>query len=862
MLVEDFLPKIDESQRSTLLKELLQIEIQFVIKHSSSDSTDFLRQMQESLKNRFPDQHDFIQTLFRRITKLKQVGDYEILSELGHGGTGTVYKAKHKLLQQVVAIKVLSQVLLDDSQAVGRFRREMQLIGGLSHPNIVRALNAGETAGMHYLAMEFVEGITLQKLVESVQANTEQTLPIIPPGAACETIRQAALGLQNAHEFKLVHRDIKPANLMLDYRGTVKILDLGLGKFAEEHRSDYHSSLTVAGMVIGTVDYISPEQCESSWKTDIRSDVYSLGCTFYFLLTGKPVYSGSRYDTMRKKLMAHIVGEVPSLRQMIPSLPIAIESILQKAIAKDPAERFQTPLEFAEALAPFASFDELWMLIHETMPTETDESLDRLRHTYSPYISHDSQRNAVLPARRFTMIRLFVGLNIVFFAFILGIVLYFCIPCLNVTATRVEATQAEELAWKLLREEWKVTDAQNQWTKAARLRGVDYAKTKAPIVRKALFWNRLNFAMSHWYHGDPARAKRELETLLDLMTIPPELDAQSTSELTALISEYRADLLLFGGAASGLNSERLTNGIFWYNEAARIGNGFRNSVVRWKQAILLSLCGDSEEAKELLEQNPLPDLLPEADHMYFVLVRQLAEAVFFYEQPDEEANRSQKLRAFRQQFSLLSNALREIAIQPQNFELLIFCMEFLINDSLKQEDWEKLAQDILSMSSAINNVLRQYPDAIPFMRRFYELLVRSAVLVHEQPEQEKQTQIINIVQLLDRMRHVKSEHAGMETTLIYFFLPENRNENSLILFYPQDGRDGKLYILPLTRQMVKQKKFTKPPPLPQQLLEQVAIEKVSEHKIRISWDDTTAWTRTDDALTKEDYPYEDVLPLR
>ena len=369
--IEDFLLKVEEAERPALLEELLQIKIQYAVESQQSD--DYVCSMIGSLKKRFPEQDKLIQSLYRQSHQLKQVGDYEILGELGRGGMGTVYKAKHKLLQQTVAVKVLSEALLDDAQAVGRFKREMQLIGSLTHPNIVRALNAGEADGVHYLAMEFVDGITLQKLVENVRARDDQraggvsppvahqetlpaqnrganAAPLISVGAACEMIRQAALGLQNAHELKLVHRDIKPANLMLDHRGTVKLLDLGLGKFAEEHRQDYNSSLTMAGMVIGTVDYISPEQCENSGTADVRSDLYSLGCTLYFLLTGKPVYSGSRYDTMRKKLMAHIVGDVPSLRQTIPGLPLAIEAIVQKVLSKDPADRFQTPLELPKPL--------------------------------------------------------------------------------------------------------------------------------------------------------------------------------------------------------------------------------------------------------------------------------------------------------------------------------------------------------------------------------------------------------------------------------------------------------------------------------------------------------------------------------
>lgn len=414
--IEDFLNRVDAEHQMKLLSELLEIEIELAA--GKSESNSFLLKLQDSFNKRFPEQSELIHTIIRRIAQLRQIGDYEILEELGYGGMGIVYKARQKLLNQTVAIKVLSQTLLNDTQAVGRFRREIQLIGGLNHPNIVRALNAGENEGTHYLVMEYVDGVTLQQFGDNLRKKNEYENennnnnrynnssiddtntpiyliqksssaglvskiysatttvpppptrpPLFPVGAACEVVRQAALGLQHAHEFNLVHRDIKPANLMIDRNGTVKILDLGLGKFLAEQRSaDSNTSLTIAGTTIGTIDYISPEQCENAGEVDIRADLYSLGCTLYFLLTGKPPYTGSRYGTTRKKLMAHIIGEVPVLRKIVTDVPEELEMVLQKVLAKDPQERFQTPFEFAEALQPFASFDALLNLIDHELP--------------------------------------------------------------------------------------------------------------------------------------------------------------------------------------------------------------------------------------------------------------------------------------------------------------------------------------------------------------------------------------------------------------------------------------------------------------------------------------------------------------
>ncbi len=414
--IEDFLARAPDEIRPKLLRELLEIEIEYSATQNQEESNELpLLKLQDSLKSRFPEQADLVDSVVRRVVKLRQIGDYDILEELGHGGMGIVYRARQKLLNQVVAVKVLSQTLLDDPQAVGRFRREMQLIGGLNHPNIVRALNAGESDGMHYLVMEFVDGITLQRLCDTIRkdgekhnastneflnakdsqagrtvafekqeanSKTRQTpfslaekgttnaLPdvpsVMPIAAACEAIRQAALGMAHAHQYGLVHRDIKPANLMLDRSGVVKVLDLGLGKFLAEKRiSDDEASLTMAGTTIGTIDYISPEQCENAGAADIRADIYSLGCTFYFLATGRVPYSGSRYDTTRKKLMAHMVAEAPKLGKSLLDVPPELEAVLEKMLAKEPDERFQTPLEVAEAFAPFASLEALYALLGE-----------------------------------------------------------------------------------------------------------------------------------------------------------------------------------------------------------------------------------------------------------------------------------------------------------------------------------------------------------------------------------------------------------------------------------------------------------------------------------------------------------------
>ena len=371
-LIEDVLLQAPPGERDHLLGELLEIELDFRQRGGA-----FLQL--EDYRGRFPESADLVESVFRRVVKTRRLGDYELLEELGRGGMGIVYKARQIYLNQTVALKILPHRYLDDPQALGRFRREMQSIGGLDHPNIVRAYNAGEAGGVQFLVMEFVDGINLQQFVGTglpSPANRPATrVPRPGPlgaGAACEIIRQAALGLQHAHEHQLVHRDVKPANLMLCRSGQVKLLDLGLAKFHAERRGEVQppGGLTQPGVTMGTIDYMAPEQWENPAAADIRADIYSLGCTLFFLLTGQPPYGDPAYDTSRKKLMAHVVAPIPSLVDRCPDCPQDLEEVYKTMLAKDPRQRFAVPAEVAEALGEFADEEELAEVI-AAVPSDT-----------------------------------------------------------------------------------------------------------------------------------------------------------------------------------------------------------------------------------------------------------------------------------------------------------------------------------------------------------------------------------------------------------------------------------------------------------------------------------------------------------
>jgi tRNA A-37 threonylcarbamoyl transferase component Bud32 len=266
---------------------------------------------------------------------------YRILRELGRGGMGVVYQARQTVMDREVVIKVINKALLEQPGALERFQREVRAAAKLAHPNIVTAYDAEQAGDLHMLVMEFVPG---QSLAEFLQSKGP-----LPVAQACSFIRQAALGLQHALERGMVHRDIKPQNLMLTPKGQVKTLDFGLAKLASERGTS--SGLTAANAYMGTPDYSAPEQATDARSADIRADIYSLGCTLYCLLAGRPPF---REETDVKTILAHLQKEPEPLPALRPEVPPELWAVLARMLAKDPAQRYQKPAEVAQALLPFA----------------------------------------------------------------------------------------------------------------------------------------------------------------------------------------------------------------------------------------------------------------------------------------------------------------------------------------------------------------------------------------------------------------------------------------------------------------------------------------------------------------------------
>ncbi len=273
---------------------------------------------------------------WRRFT----IGKYKVLERLGSGGMGSVYLCEHKLMRRRVAVKVLPTAKAADESSLQRFYREARAAAALDHPNIVHAYDIDQDDKLHFLVMEYVDGASLQELVKRGGP--------LEPFRAAHYIRQAALGLDHAHKAGLVHRDVKPGNILVDRTGLVKVLDMGLARFF----NDEEDMLTrkFDENVLGTADYLAPEQAIDSHTADIRADIYGLGATFYFLLSGRPPFGEG---TTAQKLIWHQTRQPRPLGTVRNDIPAAIAAVIEKMMAKDPNARYQTPSEVGDALAPF-----------------------------------------------------------------------------------------------------------------------------------------------------------------------------------------------------------------------------------------------------------------------------------------------------------------------------------------------------------------------------------------------------------------------------------------------------------------------------------------------------------------------------
>lgn len=283
-----------------------------------------------------------------------RVGKFQILEQIGEGGMGVVFKARLNEARNLVALKLLPPRLSDKHEAKLRFQREVALAAKLVHPNIVTALGSGEDNGKLYFVMEFVDGRSLS----DVMAKTP--LPLL---TAFECIRDASRGIAYAHKKNVIHRDIKPSNLLVRRDGSVKILDMGLARCLDTEERDLEQTqtqITHSGTILGTADFMAPEQAINSKNAGPQADVYSLGCTLYYALTGKNMFAGS---TVMEKIIAHRERPIPSLLDARDDIPLPVEAIFQRMVAKRPEDRFKSADELlAEMENCLSEFGHMWMI--------------------------------------------------------------------------------------------------------------------------------------------------------------------------------------------------------------------------------------------------------------------------------------------------------------------------------------------------------------------------------------------------------------------------------------------------------------------------------------------------------------------
>jgi serine/threonine protein kinase len=272
----------------------------------------------------------------RHHNDVKTLGRYVVDKKLGEGGMGTVYRATDTQLGRIVAIKVLPLEKAKEPRLVKRFRAEAQAAAQLKHKNIVGVYDSGEIDGLLYIAMEYVDGIDVHELVKRKG--------VLDVRRSRDIIRQLARALQHAHEQNIVHRDIKPANLMIDREGKVRLADMGLARSLDDSEK---AGITRAGTTVGTIDYMSPEQTRDSRSADTRSDMYSLGATWYHMLTGQTLFPEG---DLLNRINAHATVPPPNPQDLNDEIPDGVVEVMHRMLEKDPADRYQTPADLLEAL--------------------------------------------------------------------------------------------------------------------------------------------------------------------------------------------------------------------------------------------------------------------------------------------------------------------------------------------------------------------------------------------------------------------------------------------------------------------------------------------------------------------------------
>lgn len=790
-----------------LFRELLFVEFEFTLRDDHELKLD--RYLQA-----FPTFASICREVFNTVSGYtvflnKKIGTYIVLGEIGRGGMGVVYKARHPLLHQIVALKVIKRDFLHDRTTVDRFMTEIKSMGRLSHPNIVRATDAGMTDdGSPYLVMELIDGINLVDWTlrscphETGSSKRIRNVYLI---RCCEIIRDAARGIQAIHEAKLVHRDIKPGNLILQKDGTLKILDLGLAKL-RQHLAEEPLGFqpqTRQGLFLGTPGYIAPEQVCSPSKVDIRADIYSLGSTFFYLLFGvSPTENKQEARTA--------------------PLPKKVRSILNRSLAGDPSARYAQPKEMANELDAFLK----------------QEKRNRFRRV-----------SAVL------IVVLLLGLT--------GVAYWKGAVSERKKTFPIFAAGSSEWPGERISETTVVPVVSEQILDLGMLSQRPTKKTPPSIVelpaeRRRRITAEIETALELRRVGEIDRAfvllsalekelRKEVETIRDLPIESNGFPEASTTFLPFVLS-LLGDCDFFNGLASGtFSSGKMDRLSKWYREAA--------SLLGASQPLLAAELECKRQILAAMENRPKGANPPSSavdwtsiDERSLLLFRQLAEAI------DRFTDDDQPLRRFVEQFEW--SAEPEL-LTPKARELRLFALEYLIDNDRRARKTERLADDLQSLDRILFMPYQSEEDIV-YLRRFFDLAIRC------RPPEDFSRIVQYLLRLCPRQTGGRSPQVLDGATLVLFYFSPVRDVNGFVIYYPSDRQRARRFELPENRNRIKEA-------IEQDIALSLDEDLVSlireDHQLGVpiilSWDDTSCWPSLPrrDSFHNEDWPFKKSISL-
>lgn len=733
-----------------------------------------------------------------------RLGNYELLELVGSGGMGDLYRARHRLLDKIVAVKMLSERISHHPLAIKRFERELRLHGNLLHRNIVHALSA-EHIGKHLLlVMEFVSGKNLHQIVETEgRRSLEEALYIV---------REVASGLQYAFEQGIVHRDIKPANIMLSETHEVKILDFGLGKYSAPFTGNTpglrqgDSPLTALGFPLGTLSFLAPEQWDSPENIDIRADIYALGCTFYYLLTGVVPFSTQEYSSVREKMMAHLLQPIPPLANSGIRVGSEVEHLFRKMTEKEREKRFATPQAILQAIDAMS-------------------------------VSQATSKEIFLKPPHFMVFRRFFRskrfkwgtITVSMLILLLGLSRIGRRPPKEDTPNPVPSG-AVEIPHK----------------------GINEAESHTADVTPSEVETILSLVLTSRYHGDVRTARRLSRELLDQ---PPSDMPQSVRRNA---EELLADCTLFSAVASSRAYEFYIEEADELYRSALVGCEDREQrqVLRSKLAMLRMMSGEPLLGLRILETGK--EDFSGVEHWQDSHSGKLSRGVLFFETAkglggylshETHVSRQDSLRRVLDAFRLNLHAIKQ-ENELERLDLQLLCIRQLLQSSLDRPDLETAKQDCATyLAPILLGWLAERRDLRPYLRQNYNLAIRS-----NDADVLKQAEYI----YSERMESTRRE--GVAQLLFYF-----DQEGGFAIFLAHDFSERKRFPLPWTHEDIRRVRVSPTRQiegtLDTELVHLVQAEWESGRHVALSWADTLSFCRIAESIDLADWPFEDMLPL-